>query len=321
MLTGDDLAVGDQQGDAAAGHHQDQRGDDRLDADHRDEQPVPGAEHAARPRAPGRARSHARWPGCLVAPRRLMCRQATAPAMAHDRADRQVDAAGGDDQGHARARPASAARRCAGCRSRLPYRWPSCTATARKPGAVDDVRDEQDQQHQRPARTAGARSAADGGSGDAVHRSCLLPAGPLAMVLHDAVGVERRRRWRARRPSAGRACTATRSLSRSTSSSSAEMNSTAMPSSAELGDQLLDLGLGADVDAAGRLVEDQQPRLGDQPAGQQHLLLVAAGQVARPARPGRRAGCPAPRCTSRPARPGVGAGSGATSRGRPAGPG
>src|SRR5688572_26615419 len=42
----------------------------------------------------------------------------------------------------------------------------------------------------------------------------------------------------------------------------------------ELGDQLLDLGLGADVDAAGGLVEDQHLRLRDQPPGEQHLLLV-----------------------------------------------
>ena len=34
-----------------------------------------------------------------------------------DRADREVDAAGGDDQRHARARPAASGRRCAGCRS------------------------------------------------------------------------------------------------------------------------------------------------------------------------------------------------------------
>src|SRR6478735_10027703 len=48
----------------------------------------------------------------------------------------------------------------------------------------------------------------------------------------------------------------------------------------ELGDELLDLGLGADVDAASGLVEDQHLGLGDQPAGQQHLLLVASGEVA-----------------------------------------
>ena len=37
--------------------------------------------------------------------------------------------------------------------------------------------------------------------------------------------------------------------------------------------------LARDVDAARRLVEDQQPRLGGQPARQQHLLLVAARQL------------------------------------------
>ena len=36
--------------------------------------------------------------------------------------------------------------------------------------------------------------------------------------------------------------------------------------------------MGADVDAAGRLVEDQEARLGGEPARQQRLLLVAAGQ-------------------------------------------
>ena len=48
----------------------------------------------------------------------------------------------------------------------------------------------------------------------------------------------------------------------------------------QLGDDPVDLDLGADVDAAGRLVEDEQPRLGRQPLGQDDLLLVAARQRA-----------------------------------------
>ena len=48
----------------------------------------------------------------------------------------------------------------------------------------------------------------------------------------------------------------------------------------ELADQRLDLGLGADVDAARRLVEDQELRIGAEPAREQHLLLVAAGELA-----------------------------------------
>ena len=48
----------------------------------------------------------------------------------------------------------------------------------------------------------------------------------------------------------------------------------------EFADERLDLRLGADVDAARRLVEDQQLRVGAQPAREQHLLLVAAGELA-----------------------------------------
>ena len=44
----------------------------------------------------------------------------------------------------------------------------------------------------------------------------------------------------------------------------------------QLGEQAVDLGLGADVDPAGRLVDDEQRRLAGQPLGQHDLLLVAA---------------------------------------------
>ena len=56
------------------------------------------------------------------------------------------------------------------------------------------------------------------------------------------------------------------------------MTSSAMPSSRKPADGADDLGMGADVDAARRLVEDQEARIGRQPAGEDHLLLVAAGQ-------------------------------------------
>ena len=48
----------------------------------------------------------------------------------------------------------------------------------------------------------------------------------------------------------------------------------------QLLDQPVDLELGADVDAAGRLVQDQDARLARQPAGEHDLLLVAAGELA-----------------------------------------
>ena len=45
-------------------------------------------------------------------------------------------------------------------------------------------------------------------------------------------------------------------------------------------DDRVDLVLGADVDAAGRLVEDEHVRSGVDPLREDHLLLVAAGQLA-----------------------------------------
>ena len=44
-------------------------------------------------------------------------------------------------------------------------------------------------------------------------------------------------------------------------------------------DDLVDLVLRADVDAAGRLVEDENVRLGEQPLAEDDLLLVAAGEL------------------------------------------
>ena len=46
----------------------------------------------------------------------------------------------------------------------------------------------------------------------------------------------------------------------------------------QLADQRVDLRLGADVDAAGRLVEEQHARLRQQALGERDLLLVAARQ-------------------------------------------
>ncbi len=48
----------------------------------------------------------------------------------------------------------------------------------------------------------------------------------------------------------------------------------------ERANQRIDLAAGADVDAAGRLVEQQHPAVAQQPAGQHDLLLVAAGERA-----------------------------------------
>ena len=105
---------------------------------------------------------------------------------------------------------------------------------------------------------------------------------------------------RSRKPAIRPSCiTAMRSLTPITSSMSLEIISTATPASASAAHQPVDLGLGADVDAARRLVEDHHLRLHRQPLGEHDLLLVAARQRAD-ARVDRSAsGCRAPRCCSR----------------------
>ena len=50
----------------------------------------------------------------------------------------------------------------------------------------------------------------------------------------------------------------------------------------ERGDQMVDFGDGADVDAARRLVEDDQLGFLDQRLGDDHLLLIAAGKLDDP---------------------------------------
>ena len=62
------------------------------------------------------------------------------------------------------------------------------------------------------------------------------------------------------------------------------MTTTARPLVGERGDQMMDFGDRADVDAARRLVEDDQPGLLDQRLRDDHLLLIAAGKLDRPGR-------------------------------------
>jgi hypothetical protein len=75
--------------------------------------------------------------------------------------------------------------------------------------------------------------------------------------------------------------TAMRWLSRSTSGSSEEMTMMALALCSQRIEELVDFGLGADVDAARRLVEDQHVAIAQQPLGDDDLLLVAAREQAR----------------------------------------
>jgi len=71
-----------------------------------------------------------------------------------------------------------------------------------------------------------------------------------------------------------------RSLMPSTSGRSLEIRMHGEALLREAADDLVDLALGADVDALRRFVEDEQLGLGREPAGEGDFLLVAAGKAA-----------------------------------------
>ena len=150
--------------------------------------------------------------------------------------------------------------------------WPARRSDGRRDG-------EHDEQHGegRGHRRARARSRGDAARRERRRRA----AWPSASA--------RIRSWRRRAARSSVATivppciTAMRSLMPRISGSSDEIIRMARPSRGQLAHQAVDLGLGAHVDALRRLVEDQHRGLRRQPARERHLLLVAAGEVCRPA--------------------------------------
>ena len=136
------------------------------------------------------------------------------------------------------------------------------------------------------ARRGGARSR--GGPAVAGHRR-RLPAGTVASLTAPSrppVAISRPTSFlSAVRPStmatsSPRYMTAIRSDSSSTSSSSADTSRTAVPASRLAIDLPVDELDAADVEAARRLVEDEQPQVAVELARDDDLLLVAARQRA-----------------------------------------
>ena len=74
--------------------------------------------------------------------------------------------------------------------------------------------------------------------------------------------------------------TTMRSASVRTSGRSEDTTRIARPCILQVTEDAINLGAGTDVDAACRLVDNQQVWLRSQPFRQQHLLLIAAGEVA-----------------------------------------
>ena len=73
--------------------------------------------------------------------------------------------------------------------------------------------------------------------------------------------------------------TSTLWLSPIVSSRVSEVRTIARPSAVKRANELVDFLLGADVEAARRMIEDENPGLGVQPFRQHDFLLVAAGKV------------------------------------------
>ena len=92
--------------------------------------------------------------------------------------------------------------------------------------------------------------------------------------------------------------TSTRSARPSTSSTSLDTTHDGDAGVGQAPDQLVDLAAGADVDAAGGLVEQQHPAVAQQPPGEHDLLLVAARERAH--RPGHAGGAYVERGRSAP---------------------
>ena len=160
---------------------------------------------------------------------------------------------------------------------------------------ADDQRDDQDDQQQLPvrrdadeqvlaARAGSTRRLSPARRSDAAGASmrrrscCSFLTGFGGGELEDAdLGRVAASSSPATRPSD---MTTMRCASASTSGRSEDTTRSARPLGGEVAQDAVDVGLGADIDAARRLVDDQDARLARQPFGEQHLLLVAAGQVA-----------------------------------------
>ena len=130
-------------------------------------------------------------------------------------------------------------------------------------------------------RSGGVEGGIDGG--------CRHQAWPAAAPLSKRPTIRPRSR------------TIERSLMPAISSTSEESTSTARPRSASAAELEIDLAAGADIDAARRLLEDEERDAVDQPARDADLLLVAAGERAHRSARARACGCREDRSSASPA--------------------
>ena len=247
-----------------------ERGDERNDLPVRDQARVDAAEQDAHAERPEQEREASRVGELATGDR----------GGGHHRADRQVDAGGGDHERHADRQHAD---------HRALAQDVEDVVRGREHVRLEDRAGDQQQDHDADERVllqlegavgqAEREPPAGGGVGDGGHRiSSGTDSGWVTA-------------WRSSSNSVASSpgTSATSSPSRMTrmrvhrpisSGSSDETTTTALAGLREVGDQAIDLGLRADVDAAGRLVEQQHLAVAHQPAREHDLLLVAARQLA-----------------------------------------
>ncbi len=306
LVDGDDLAVGDEQRDAAARRHQHQGRDDRLDAADRDQHAVPQSRV--------RRRRPARSPIAVMTVPGLPGRRDAGDVGAgqraadgHDRADRQIDAARGDHQGHAERDQHRGKRRCAGCRSdcrrgdRPASGWSGTLGVRMTFTASRAIKRQRRPQQRRCATILDLR------------RSPTPAMSSVSSLTEQSVPTSATQ-WPSR--STGDAVADPRHLVELCG----DEHHVPCPSAGQVGDEFLDLAPWRRCRCPGRLVEDEQLRLGDQPPRQQHLLLVAAAEVLHQRVRVAGAGCRGPPGSGPPGRPWSSSTAGGRSRGGPAAP-
>ena len=251
------------QPEAADGDHRAERDDDGADAKPFDQERVQKPDERARRRSPRRSRCSGWKSSVRTMPAIVAVRQ-------HDGADGEVDAADQHDQRHAEAEDQDRRRLARRCSRHCPS-VPKTGDVSAKARNSSDRREEhrvsgQDAMPRAAGRGAGAHAGRAAGTASRhrapwtsrLSRSSSMSAGRVSATI------------------APSRTTRMRSASASTSGMSEDTTITALPAARQRVEPAVDLRARGDVDAARRLDQDEEVGIGEMPARDQRLLLVAA---------------------------------------------
>ena len=261
------LAAGVDVGEAAIEGHGAERGDQRRDLAVGDQEAVDAAEHAA----DDQRHDDEDRPDALMLGGEI---RGQIGGEAHDRADRDIEVAG--DQHDRLRRGDDRQDRGVGDDGAEVLSVEELRRENREDGAENHQEgdDAADAEFQRELAEPAARRLSGDGGGFSRHGPAPAELRVAAIMIVSWVAVAAS----ISSTSSPSAMTRMRSLIASTSGRSDEMTRMARPVVGKLGDDVMDLRLGADIDAVRRLVENEHGGLGRQPFGEGDLLAVPAGQ-------------------------------------------